>query len=405
MITKCYVIPTQKRCNCNCDFCISKQRSYNKNQEFLIPDKKLIETILLLKERNIRKFEITGGGEPFLNNNLQEIIDLVKGIIPDCYIKLYTNGNILKPIRNIDEINISVVHYKQDINNSIMHANKSYDIITKLKYFKEQLPSSKIRLSIPLMKNGIDTKEKLDEFIKLTSFLVDEYVVRTLYPGTKDQENKYVYFEYNNPLVIIEKDLDVKNFDGLVLWSDGNIYSNWQLNNERNLNEKGYILLKPDSQTYINEIEKMILDNDFTIIKKYFLNNFSKNALLFYQDKLDDIEYFKKVKKHLENTAYLFGDVGVLMLLGKYKSYEDLVKDIYELKLKIRSNYSLTFNKKGRVQFEDGSYELNLVHAPNPNVANYQRDINLMKNNELLDSEIKDEEWQLVKKYCSYIRR
>ena len=32
---KCYVVPTQKACNCNCDFCITKARNYNKEKEFL----------------------------------------------------------------------------------------------------------------------------------------------------------------------------------------------------------------------------------------------------------------------------------------------------------------------------------------------------------------------------------
>lgn len=403
MISKCYIIPTQKSCNCACNFCISQERDYNKNIEFLIPDDNFKLTIKLLKERGIKKFEITGGGEPLLNKNIQLIINAIRIIIPDAYIKLYTNGNILKDIHNIDELNISVVHYNQEINDKIMHPKTSYDLITKLKWFRSVLPNVKIRISIPLMKEAIASKEELNNFVNLTSNLVDEYVVRTLYPKTRAIEQNYVNFEYEHPLVKMERDNDVKDFDGLILWSDGKIYNNWQLNETRNLQEKGYILLKPDSQTYINEIENLILQEKFTILNKYFINDFTNNALKLYQDKLVDIDYYNKVKKHLEHCAYLFGNVGLIFMLGKYKKYEELVKDIYDLKVAIRAQYSFTGAKGGFIKTDEGLSHLNLIHAPDPDIALHQRDILIMENEDLINHEINDD-WQLTKKYCSYRR-
>ena len=50
MIDKCYVIPVQKKCNCNCVFCISKTRNYDKEQELLKCDDKFIDNIKLLKK-------------------------------------------------------------------------------------------------------------------------------------------------------------------------------------------------------------------------------------------------------------------------------------------------------------------------------------------------------------------
>ena len=403
MITKCYIIPTQKTCNCDCDFCISKDRNYNKDIEFLLPNDEFKLTIQLLKERGINRFEITGGGEPLLNKNIQKIINIIRIIIPNAHIKLYTNGNILKPINNIDELDISVVHYDQEVNDKIMHPKKSCDLITKLKWFRSVLDNCKIRLSIPLMKDAIASKEQLSEMIKLTSGLVDEYVVRTLYPKTRDIQKNYVDFEYNHSLVKMERDNDVKEFDGLIIWSDGKIYNNWQLNETRNLEEKGYILLKPDSQPYINEIEKLITNENFTILNKYFIDDFVNNALKLYQDKLVDINYYNKVKKHLEVCAYLFGNVGLILLLGKYKNYEELVKDIYKLKSTIRETYSFTGSKGGYIKTDDGMSHLNLVHAPDPDPSFYKRDISLIDNDELKHQEVGDE-WTLVKKYCSYRR-
>ena len=48
MIEKCYVVPVQKTCNCNCEFCISKVRSYDKQEEFLIPNSEFQKNIQLL---------------------------------------------------------------------------------------------------------------------------------------------------------------------------------------------------------------------------------------------------------------------------------------------------------------------------------------------------------------------
>ena len=64
----------------------------------------------------ITRFEITGGGEPFLNDNLSYIVNTIKEIIPNSYIKLYTNGFILKEAGNIDELDISLVSDDDSIN-------------------------------------------------------------------------------------------------------------------------------------------------------------------------------------------------------------------------------------------------------------------------------------------------
>ena len=89
MLDKCYIIPVQNICNCDCTFCISKSRNYDKKDELLKVDDKFIENIQLLKRRNIKKFEITGGGEPLIHPDIELIVSIIKRIIPDYYIKLY----------------------------------------------------------------------------------------------------------------------------------------------------------------------------------------------------------------------------------------------------------------------------------------------------------------------------
>lgn len=401
MIEKCYIVPVQKKCNCNCDFCISKVRNYDKSEEILIPNSEFERNIKLLNQRGIKKVEITGGGEPFLNPNLHKIISIVKSNIPDSYVKLYTNGNNLKKLENIDELNISVVHYDTNINNHFMNPVNGIDIMTKLKFFKENMPNTKIRLSIPLIKGAIDSKEKLEEFIKLTDNFVSEYVVRTLYPKTQNKDEMYIDFPFKHPKVVFERDNDVTDFNGLIVWSDNKVYSDWNLNKEVNL-DLGYILLKPDSQTYITKIEQLIMLREFIIFRKYLLDDFVNQAINLYEDKKSDLDYYQKVKRHLENTAYLFGNNGLVMLLGKNNSPEKLFNDIFNLKLEIRKNYSFTGSKEGYIKTGENLSHLNMVHAPDPTAELYQRDINLLEERGMFKREIDPENWQLIKKYNSF---
>ena len=108
MLGKCYIIPVEKACNADCTICISKSRNYNSGCQFLLIDDNFIENLKLLNRRGIRKFEITGGGEPFLNDELESIVKLVRYFVRGSYIKVYTNGNILKRVGNIDEFSFSL---------------------------------------------------------------------------------------------------------------------------------------------------------------------------------------------------------------------------------------------------------------------------------------------------------
>ena len=64
------------------DGVITKQNSYNKCEFLDFKNQEFQETLELLAEQGIRNFEVTGGGEPFLNTSLQEIIDKIRNQIP-----------------------------------------------------------------------------------------------------------------------------------------------------------------------------------------------------------------------------------------------------------------------------------------------------------------------------------
>lgn len=392
LVPKCYIIPTQKACNCDCNFCISKSRKYNKDTEFLEVSDKFIENIHSLKKHGVKRFEITGGGEPFLNKNLEEIIFAIKRIIPDSYIKLYTNGNILKKISGIDEIDISVVSDDIDTNNKFMNGN-NIELIDKIKFFKDK--NIKLRLSIPLIKGGIDNEDKLKKLIDKTDKYIDEYVVRTLYPKTLNIEKLYVDFNYCDSRVIMEKNNDVNNFNGLILWSDNEIYNNWNLLNNVYLNS--YLLLKPDSKTYINEIEDLIKERGFEILKKYILSNFKTNALRLYNDKDDNklIDIFR----HLDFLSFLFGDNALLLILDKQASMEEIYFETLKLKQEIRKKYSFTGACDGYLFKNNNISHVNIAHCPDTS-DKFNKDLDFLLNSDV--KEIDNESFKILKRYRSY---
>lgn len=395
MIDKCYIIPVEKSCNANCEFCISKSRDYNKGVDFLDVNSKFVENLELLKKRGIKRFEITGGGEPMLHKDIELIVKLIKSIIPDSYVKIYTNGNINRKIEGIDEVNISVAHHDTQINDQIMNpVIKGLQLEGKMLNFRRN-PGTTLRLSVPLVKGGIDSKEKLDEFINETKFLVNGYVFRTLYPGCPNYDEWFS--NYNSGSVIFERDNNVGDFSGIILWSDGKLYTDWNLDKKRNM--YSYMLLKPDSRIYINEIDKYIKDSGFNINKRLLVNDFINNASNLYLDKTK--EYLEIVKRHLINSATLFGNQGLVYILDKNESLDSLVKDTYDLKVAIRNNFGFTGNYGGYINYEGENFHLNLVHAPDAIVDFYNRDLNVI---EKFDDtrEISDEEFSLVKRYRSY---
>lgn len=397
MINKCYIIPVQKACNADCKFCISKSRNYDKDVEYLQINQNLIQKLQELKQKGIKIFEITGGGEPMLHPGLEKIINLIKVIIPDSYIKLYTNGNIFKTLNNVDEINLSIVHYNSKTNDSIMRPKVGVSLREKLSYFVNNCPGIKIRLSIPLVKGGIDNKDELDELINLTKYEVNDYVVRTLYPSCANYEELYVDFNYERDEVLFERDNDVRDFSSIILWSDGKLYTNWELNEQRYL--YSYLLLKPDARTYINEIDGLIQSKNFNIVKRILVNDFITNSINLYQDKSK--EYLELVKRHLVNSARLFGNTGLIYVLDKNITLDELVKETFDLKVDIRNKFSFTQNYGGFVNFEGENYHLNLVHSPDVQIDFYNRDLNLIEKF-TNTREIGENELSLVKKYRSF---
>lgn len=387
MFNKCYIIPVSSACNCNCTFCITKERDIV--NEILKPEV-FQKSLEILKKENIKRFEITGGGEPFLNKYLQIIIDMIKREIPDSYVKVYTNGNILTKLNNIDELNISIAHYNDKINQSIMKPVTYIPLIDKLKFFKSD--DYKLRLSVALIQGGIDRNYKLKELISLTENYIDEYVVRTVYQGL--DSGQYVNFDYYDRRLIWERNNSTGCNNNLILEANGLFYKDWEIKEERYM--KGYILLKPDSAPYIDEIIKYINNKGFLITEKYLIENFKAFAKKLYYWK--DKDYLKLIHNHIDTTSLLFGNRGLILILDKNIPFDDLIKEIDNLKTELRKEFSF-YGKKGSINTPNGSMcYLNMIHCPDPISEFYNIDYSNIKNEKLISLHILEK----IKKYKSF---
>jgi len=194
----------------------------------------------------------------------------------------------------------------------------------------------------------------------------------------------------------MEKDNDISDFNGLILWSDNKFYNNWNLNTEKHFNS--YLLLKPDSKTYINEIEKLIRENGFDIEKKVLLTDFKTNTLELYKDKTQ--EYLKIIKRHLEAVSFLFGTNGLIFLLDKEGSMDEVYFKTLKLKDEIRNKFSFTHCYGGYITKDNNLSHINIAHCPDPSSILFDRDLNYLNNLKL--KEINEDEFQKIKKYRSY---
>lgn len=225
---KCYLVPSII-CNSECFFCVSNTYTKSETQFMGVNTDQFCNTLNYFKNLGIKKFEITGGGEPYLNENLQDIVDCIRMQIPDSYIKLYTNGIIKKRITGIQELNISTVHWKSEVLVDVYKNERKGNLIEQLMYFynpEEYL----LRLSIPIYRGGIDSVEKARELIRLTKKYVNGYVFRPLLERTPNREELYIDFDIEDD--IVEVDRECSCYSKIYLWwTDNHIYDGWSRKN------------------------------------------------------------------------------------------------------------------------------------------------------------------------------
>lgn len=153
-----------KACDNNCSFCIERHG---------IDSLGAIDVDAMIKNTIASgiKDVLILGGEPFLNIN--KLLEYVSGIrrhvnkiyittsLPSTMFCTVKNMSITSQImRQIDGLNVSLQSTDSSENNRILNASSNHDRIDMLKILNFINPYI-IRVSINLVKNGIDTKDKL----------------------------------------------------------------------------------------------------------------------------------------------------------------------------------------------------------------------------------------------------
>lgn len=221
------MIPVQKKCNMDCCFCSTKLRPYHYGHEEMVVNSSFYENLEYVQKQGICSFELTGGGEPFLNLGLQDIIYTIRERVPDAFIKVYTNGRIHSVIEEIDELNISVIHWDRKTVRDLCGYDDKISLEEHLAFFRGN-GTYKIRLSVPMISGAISNQKAAMELIERTHRYVDRYVFRPLNPKTKKYAQLRADFDLN--VEDVEIDRDFCDCDSIVLWfSDNKMYRDWYL--------------------------------------------------------------------------------------------------------------------------------------------------------------------------------
>jgi len=181
---KAYVLAVEKACNAKCDWCITNIRqSYGK----LINIKVLKAQLKKLK--NLERIEITGGGEPTLHPDLQDIVMECSKIAP---VQLTTHGaNYISPLTHLllETLCLSRQHYDDKKNERLMGIK--YNFIEFLWTVK-----SKLKISVTLDKQGIGTiNDVINYDSRTSSSKVEKIIFRQMFEPEGNEKYQKIYDE------------------------------------------------------------------------------------------------------------------------------------------------------------------------------------------------------------------
>lgn len=148
-------------CNAKCDFC-----SNACNKDYGKLDLKYLKEILDKVSDKISRFSISGGETLINPNDLEELLKLLHHY--NRRITMNTNGSflldnvdMLNKYPNIESIQLSRHHYKDDKNNSIFKIST-----LTFEELKKITTNADLRINCLLIKNYIDTKEEIVNFLE-----------------------------------------------------------------------------------------------------------------------------------------------------------------------------------------------------------------------------------------------
>jgi molybdenum cofactor biosynthesis enzyme MoaA len=226
---KCYVLPVKSACNAHCKFCATISYGSHLKKELMLPNSGFDVIARKLGRAGVKRYEITGGGEPTLNPHLATIVSKLRSEADASYIKLYTNGQRVPKVSSVDEVNISRVHWSDQINERFMKFRQPIKPIREIAAAYKSMGVFTVRLSVPLIEGAIDSVEKAMELIDITSPYIDRYVFRPLYDNTPDKDLQRIDFDIHHARAEVDRDA-CGDMRGNPIWApDHRLYVNWTL--------------------------------------------------------------------------------------------------------------------------------------------------------------------------------
>ena len=231
-MSRLYLIPVKYKCNANCIFCITEKEkvkpAFNSLPEF-IKLKELKVLLAQLQSLRLTEIEITGGGEPLLHPQIQDIINLVKATWPGIYVKLYTNGLLLKNVHGIDELNLSRAHPDAAINNQFFGVNSAYSLTDLLNFYRPLV--KRLRVQVPLLRGGIDSAAKAAHLAAQIIPIADQIVLRPLFSKCSQGKELFVQFSVAHPSIKVDQTGDYCGARPIIA-SNSKLYWDWTFTKE-----------------------------------------------------------------------------------------------------------------------------------------------------------------------------
>lgn len=191
---------------------------------------------------------------------------------------------------------------------------------------------------------------------------------------------------------------------------------------------KAFILLKPEVKNYLEDLDKILIDNKFSIISRHPVKDWELTSRMIYTPQLSVNKMCAyEFNAYIWLSQYFFGNQSVVFILDKEgTSLENTIKDLFRLKIEFRS----LMNDKGKAikiflnanelktegadkigiegkltvgedkQFDGrwDDYYFKYVHTSDPSLEVLNREVKVLESLGILDQRISESEWDIMKK-------
>lgn len=237
---KLYIVPVATACNAACVFCATTTYAPPTNPEMAAVER-LLASAGVVAQLGVNRFEITGGGEPSLHPSLGLLVRELRRRYPESRIKIYTNGSrVGQYLRYVDDVVISRCAVDPAENQELMRIAGGSPGLSLLVDSIRAITDARVRLSVPLLRGGIDSADRAVSMARQCMGLVDGLVLRPLYPATPGLDA----LDPRIDLSLLRKSLESAGFDddyveidqwgcfrarSIILGADGKLYGDWRM--------------------------------------------------------------------------------------------------------------------------------------------------------------------------------